>query len=257
MTQKKIVAIIPARYASTRFPAKPLALIDGKPMIKHVWERAVEVFGVGMVYVATDNQEIFDTVDGFGGSAIMTSAELPSGTDRVAVAASLLPFVPDVVVNIQGDEPFIAVEQLRQIIQLFDDQNCDIATLIHPISDPAELHNPNCVKAVVSEEGQYALYFSRQPIPYLRGVAPEDWTQTHQYYKHIGLYGYRQQVLEQLTKMPVAELEKAESLEQLRWLANGLRIKTATTTIPSYGIDTPEDLEKITELKKSGKIFAK
>ncbi len=241
----KVVAIIPARYASTRFPGKPLARIGNKTMIQRVWERAGEVFEHR--FVATDDSRIADEVSSFGGVAIMTSSDHPSGTDRVAEAVSKLDFEPEVIVNIQGDEPFIAVEQLRALIDLFDDSKCDIATLVQPFSPQDDIFNPNAVKAVRGCNG-YALYFSRSAIPFYRGVESERWGSQHTYYRHIGMYGYRCNALREIVKLPISELERVESLEQLRWLENGYRVKTAITHHTSIGVDTPEDLKNVEKL---------
>lgn len=235
----KILAVIPARYASTRFPGKPLAKIGDRTMIERVWNRVSQVFK--HCVVATDDSRIFDAVEAFGGRAVMTSTEHRSGTDRCFEALKKSGQIYDVVVNVQGDEPFIAIEQLEQIRNCFDDTHTDIATLVKPFSEGEDIFNPNSPKVVRDRHG-FAIYFSRSVIPYLRGVDAGQWQQQHTYYKHIGLYAYRAEVLEQITALPAGELEVAESLEQLRWLENGYRIKTAITTLPSFGIDTPEDL---------------
>lgn len=239
-----IVAIIPARYGSTRFPGKPLAKIGDKSMIERVWERVGEVFEHR--FVATDDIRIAAEVERFGGVAIMTSEHHPSGTDRVAEAVGKLPFTPDIVVNIQGDEPFIAVAQLESIVGLFDDSACDIATLVQPFAKGDDIFNENSVKVVRSGDGG-ALYFSRSAIPFLRGVPSEEWSGAHVFYRHVGLYAYRIDALRRVVELPVSELERVESLEQLRWLENGFRIKTAITNHNSVGIDTPEDLERVLE----------
>lgn len=239
----KILALIPARYASTRFAGKPLALIGGRPMIEHVYERASDVFE--HCYVATDDERISSVVSGFGGRVVMTSTEHRSGTDRCREAMQNIGGQWDVVINIQGDEPFIASEQLQQVASLFDDPQTDIATLVKPFEDGEDIFNPNSPKVVLSQGG-FALYFSRSVIPYLRGTEAEKWSAKHQYFKHIGLYGYRAEVLKAITEQPAGILETAESLEQLRWLENGYRIKTAITTLSSYAIDTPEDLARLT-----------
>lgn len=239
------LALIPARYASTRFPGKPLADIHGKPMIQHVYERCVAVFGDDC-YVATDDARIEEAVEAFGGQVIMTSTEHQSGTDRCAEALDAVERITgkafDVVVNIQGDEPFIAKEQLVQIRSCFDVATTQIATLVKPFTDQEDIDNENSPKVVLSTEGD-ALYFSRNAIPFQRGVPREEWQQRHVYYKHIGLYAYRSDVLRAVTKLPASMLEKTESLEQLRWLENGYRIRTAVTTLDSHAIDTPADLE--------------
>lgn len=238
----KVVAIIPARYASTRFPAKPLALLAGKPIIQHVYERVSSV--IDHTFVATDDERISAVVESFGGRAIMTSSSHRSGTDRCYEAYQKCGYECDVVVNVQGDEPFIHASQLTSLLQCFDEPTTDIATLVKPFSPDTPiqaLHNPNSPKVVVSSN-QQALYFSRSVIPYLRGIPEEEWLQRHTFYKHIGLYAYRSTVLEQITQMPAGILEQAESLEQLRWLEAGLKIRVGYTEIETIGIDTPEDL---------------
>ena len=240
----KFLAIIPARYASTRFPAKPLALLGGKPMIQHVYERVSNI--LDNVVVATDDQRIYDVVDKFGGRVVMTSTEHRTGTDRCLEAYQNFGVEADVVINVQGDEPFIAEEQIRALLQCFDNEATDIATLIKPF--PADttfdvLSNPNTPKVITNPQGQ-AIYFSRSVIPYLRGVDPTQWASHKLYYKHIGIYAYRVEALRKVTQMQQTPLELAESLEQLRWIENGLTIQTAETNIETIGIDTPEDLQK-------------
>lgn len=240
----KFIGIIPARYASTRFPAKPLALLGGKPVIQHVWEAVSRVLDAAVV--ATDDERIARVVTDFGGKAVMTSASHRSGTDRCYEAYVKNGGAEDVVINIQGDEPFIAPEQLEALMHCFDDAETDIATLIRPFqaSRPyAELENPNVPKVVVDARFR-ARYFSRSVIPYVRGAERSGWPQAVQYYTHIGLYAYRAGVLKEITRLPQSSLELAESLEQLRWLENGYTIKTAITTIETIGIDTPADLAR-------------
>ncbi len=239
----KFLAIIPARYASTRFPAKPLAILGGKPVIQHVYERVSNILDA---IVATDDQRIYDTVIKFGGRVVMTSTEHRTGTDRCLEAYNNFGLEADVIVNVQGDEPFIAKEQISALMQCFDNQQTDIATLIKPFSADTTyetLSNPNTPKVITNPQGQ-ALYFSRSVIPYLRGVEKDDWASTQTYYKHIGIYAYRVDVLRKITQMTQTPLELAESLEQLRWLENGLTIQTAITHIETIGIDTPDDLQK-------------
>jgi 3-deoxy-manno-octulosonate cytidylyltransferase (CMP-KDO synthetase) len=239
----KFLAIIPARYASTRFPAKPLALLAGKPVIQHVYERVSNVLDA---IVATDDQRIFDAVTQFGGKVVMTSTEHRTGTDRCLEAYYNCGIEADVVINVQGDEPFIAEEQIRSLMQCFSNPQTDIATLIKPFPVDtafATLSNPNTPKVITNPQGQ-AIYFSRSVIPYLRGKETEEWASQHTYYKHIGIYAYRVEILKQITQMSQTSLELAESLEQLRWLENGLTIQTAITHIETIGIDTPEDLQK-------------
>lgn len=234
--------IIPARYQSTRFPGKPLELLNEKPIIQWVYENASK--SLHKVYVATDDERIFKAVEAFGGKAVYTSASHQSGTDRCAEAAAELSksFHIDVVVNIQGDEPFIRPEQIEGLKACFDSPGTEIATLVKPITNAEEIININRPKVVINQR-QEAMYFSRSPIPFVRGHAPEEWLGLSSFYSHIGMYAYRYDILLELTKLPVGLLEKAESLEQLRWLENGYRIKTARTTYENIGIDTPEDLE--------------
>lgn len=240
----KFLAIIPARFASTRFPGKPLALLGGRPIIQWVYERVHRVFE--HTVVATDDERIYNVVQGFGGSAIMTGTHHKSGTDRCYEAMCKSGVPADVVVNVQGDEPFIATSQLESIKACFNDEQTEIATLVQPFTAADgwdALLNPNSPKVVVSND-DYALYFSRSVIPYLRGVEQEEWLSRHTFYKHIGLYAYRAEVLARITSMPQGRLELAESLEQLRWLEAGLRIKVGYTDIKTIGIDTPEDLQQ-------------
>lgn len=239
----KFLAIIPARYASTRFPAKPLALLGGKPVIQHVYERVSNVLDA---IVATDDERIFEAVTQFGGRVVMTSTEHRTGTDRCLEAYNNFGIEADVVINVQGDEPFIAEDQIRALMQCFDNPQTDIATLIKPFPSSASfdtIANPNTPKVITNPKGQ-AVYFSRSVIPYLRGKDKDDWTSLHTYYKHIGIYAYRVDILRRITQMSQTPLELAESLEQLRWLENGLTIQTAITHIETIGIDTPEDLQK-------------
>ena len=248
-----ILALIPARYASSRYPGKPLADIHGKPMIQHVYERSCSVFGEAC-YVATDDTRIERAVQSFGGRVVMTSSAHRSGTDRCAEALAIIERQSgqsfDTVVNIQGDEPFIAREQLEQIRRCFDDPQTQIATLVKPFGPDENIFNPNSPKVVLSAAGD-ALYFSRSAIPFLRGVQQEEWQQRHTYYKHIGLYAYRSDVLRTITRLAPSSLETAESLEQLRWIENGFRIRTAVTTLESHAIDTPEDLQLLLGLFSS------
>ncbi len=240
----QFLVIIPARYASVRFPGKALAQIDGKPMVQHVYKRCCEVFD--QVVIATDDQRIASAIEAFGGEFVMTSKNHPSGTDRCAEAASLLESVKtfDVVVNVQGDEPFIATEQLLEIKKCFEDQRTHIATLITQIVNPQVLFDPNKVKTITDKEG-FALYFSRQALPFLRDVPADQWLEHHDYFLHLGIYAFRKETLQQLVSFSPSSLEKAEKLEQLRWLENGFHIKTARTQYHSIGVDTPEDLELI------------
>ena len=248
----KFIAIIPARYASTRFPGKPLAMLGGKPIIQRVCEQARTMFD--RVIVATDDARIADCVAGFGGEAVMTRPDHRSGTDRCFEAYEKAGRPCDVVVNVQGDEPFIAPQQLEAVCRCFDDPATDIATLVMPFAPTAswdEIANPNSPKVVVGQRGR-ALYFSRSVIPFLRGIPREEWLSRHTYYKHIGLYAYRRPVLRAITQLPQSPLEMAESLEQLRWLEAGYKIKVAQTTLGTVGIDTPDDLRKAEELLAKG-----
>ena len=238
----KFVGIIPARYASQRFPGKPLAILGGKPVIQRVYEQVKTV--LDDVYVATDDDRILKTVESFGGKAVMTSPNHKSGTDRIEEAVEKIGGDFDVVINIQGDEPFIQKSQIEELCRCFDDENTQIATLGMPFTEQqglAALENPNSPKIVV-DNNNYAMYFSRSVIPYLRNVSRENWLTAHQYLKHIGLYAYRREVLAEVTKLPQSSLEIAESLEQLRWLQNGYKIKVGLTTVETVGIDTPADL---------------
>ena len=221
----KFLALIPARYASTRFPGKPLAVLGGKPVVQRVYEQACLAFDE--VYVCTDDERIFSAVEAFGGKAVMTDTTLRSGTDRCWQACERIGTDADVVVNIQGDEPFVQKSQLDGVKDCFLDESTQVATLVKPFSlqDTFEtLANPNSPKVVVDSH-MHALYFSRSVVPYLRGVEQQDWLASHTFYKHIGLYAYRREVLREISQLPPGVLEKAESLEQLRWLENGYIIK--------------------------------
>lgn len=244
-----ILGIIPARYASTRFPAKPLADIAGKSMIQRVYEQVKKSSLLTDALVATDNQKIFDHVIAFGGKVCMTKESHVSGTDRCYEALTLQKGTFEYVINIQGDEPFIQPEQIDLLAKLLDGKT-EIATLVKKIEDKEQLFNPNVVKAVVSEKGE-ALYFSRSTVPHIRNTAEAEWLNKHTFYKHIGMYAYQTDVLKQLTALPVSPLEKAESLEQLRWLENGFRIKVAETKTETIGIDTPEDLQNALKSMRS------
>ena len=237
----KFIAIIPARYASTRFPGKPLAILGGKTVIQRVYEQACDVLEES--YVATDDQRIFDAVTAFGGKAVMTSANHKSGTDRIEEAAEKIGTDADVIINIQGDEPFIQRSQLETLKSLFDDPQTQIATLGKPFESIEAVENPNSPK-IVTDINNYAMYFSRSVIPYVRGKEREQWLASFPFLKHIGLYAYRREVLAAITKLPQSPLELAESLEQLRWLQNGYRIKVGITNVETVGIDTPEDLKR-------------
>ena len=250
----KFIGIIPARYASTRVPGKPLADICGMPMIERVYRRAAAV--LPEVCVATDDERIAEAVARFGGRAIMTSELHRSGTDRCYEAYTLSGSDADVVINIQGDEPFVAPEQIRQLMACFDTASTDIATLVRrfdPAAGWAALENPNTPK-VVLDNNMNALYFSRSVIPFVRGKEHEQWAAATPYYTHVGMYAYRAEVLARVVTMPQSQLELAESLEQLRWLQNGCRIKVAVTDSPTIGIDTPDDLRAAIEFCKQNNL---
>lgn len=241
----RFVGIIPARFASTRFPGKPLVDIGGKTMIQRVYEQVSKV--LTDVYVATDDQRIFDAVLAFGGKAIMTSDQHKSGTDRCYEAYSKLSGAFDVVINVQGDEPFIQPEQIETLKACFETSNTEIATLAKRFTEKdgfEALSNPNSPKLVVNKSDE-AMYFSRSIIPFRRGADTADWLSLDSYLKHVGIYAYRADVLRQLTLLEQSPLEISESLEQLRWLENGFRIKVGYTDVETVGIDTPEDLEKV------------
>lgn len=245
MDNNDFIGIIPARYASTRFPGKPLAMIGGKPMIQRVCEQASKA--LGRVVVATDDERIRRCVENFGGEAVMTSPDHRSGTDRCREAYANCGSRARVVINIQGDEPFIDPRQIQALTDCFTaNPDCRIATLVRRF-DPAlgwdALFNPNTPKVVLDNEGN-ALMFSRSIIPYVRNKPWQEWIGSAEFFTHVGMYGYRADALDEITRLPQSSLEKAESLEQLRWLQAGYRIATAVTDIPTVGIDTPEDLER-------------
>jgi 3-deoxy-manno-octulosonate cytidylyltransferase (CMP-KDO synthetase) len=253
MSNLKFIGIIPARYASTRFPGKPLAMLGGKYVIERVWHQVRQVFDT--VVVATDDERIASAVESFGGTAIMTSPNHRSGTDRCYEAYLKAAGDEDVVINIQGDEPFIQPEQLHAIMNCFDDAKTEIATLVKPFdaSRPySELENPNAPKVVI-DKNYYAHYFSRSVIPFIRNAKQEEWPGKNQYYTHIGMYAYRANILAEITKLPQSQLELAESLEQLRWLENGYSIKVGISNTDTIGIDTPEDLKKAEKFLKSNR----
>lgn len=244
----KFIGIIPARYASTRFPGKPLALLGGKPVIQHVYEKVAAVLEAA--YVATDDERIYDVVKAFGGQVVMTRTDHKSGTDRIEEAIEKIGGEWDVVVNVQGDEPFVAKSQLDTICHCFDDPTTQIATLGKPFESMEAVQNPNSPKIVVDNMG-FAMYFSRSVIPYVRGKEKSSWLTHYPFLKHLGIYAYRKDVLRQVTQLPQSSLEIAESLEQLRWLQNGFKIKVGTTDVETVGIDTPQDLERAEEFLKS------
>ena len=247
----KFIAIIPARYASTRFPAKPLAMLGGKRVIERVYEQVAGVLDDAVV--ATDDSRIYDAVKAFGGKVEMTSTAHRSGTDRCWEAYQKIGRDFDVVINVQGDEPFIQPSQLEALKSCFNDPNTDIATLVKPFAttDSIEaLENPNSPKVVVDKD-MHALYFSRSVIPYLRGVEKSEWLKKHTFYKHIGIYGFRAEVLKAVTSLPQSTLELSESLEQLRWIENGYKIGVGFSDVETIGIDTPEDLARAEVFLKS------
>lgn len=239
----RLLGIIPARFASTRFPGKPLIDIQGKSMIQRVYEQALKSTKLDEVVVATDDERILVHVNELGYRGILTSDQHQSGTDRCAEVARKLPGF-DVIINIQGDEPFIDPRQIDLLCSCFADHDTLLATLVKEIKSLEELNNPNSPKVVLNRLSE-AIYFSRTPIPYFRGKEPSDWLKGHTYFKHIGIYGYRTDTLQAITQLPLSLLEKTEALEQLRWIENGYKIKTALTDIETTAIDTPEDLEKI------------
>ena len=247
----KFVGIIPARYASTRFPAKVLAMLNGKTVIQRVYEQVKDCFDD--LYVATDDSRIAEVVTSFGGKVVMTSEDCKNGTERCYDACCSLNINCDVVVNVQGDEPFIQRKQIEALMSCFSDERTDIATLVKPFEQAdgwERLSNPNSPKVVLDDDN-FAMYFSRSVVPYLRGVEQDEWLNNHVFYKHLGVYAYRLDVLKKITSLQQTPLEKVESLEQLRWLENGYKIKVGVTNIETIGIDTPEDLERAKEFASS------
>lgn len=240
-----ILGVIPSRYGSTRFLGKPLIDINGKTMIQRVYEQAKKSTSLSKVIVATDDERIFNEVKHFGGEVIMTASSHESGTERCNEVLEKSQQNFDVVVNIQGDEPFINPKQIDQLCACFEDKNTDIATLVKEIKDNEELFNPNRPKVDI-DENNFAKMFSRDTIPVVESVAKEEWLVHQKYYKHIGIYGYRADVLQEICKLAPSPLEIKERLEQLRWLENSYKIKVAQTSFEAIAIDTPEDLKKIT-----------
>lgn len=240
----RIAGIIPARYAATRFPGKPLVMIHGVSMIERVYRQAVQAQQLSEVVVATDDERIYDHVKGFGGMVVMTLPDHASGTERCHEAASKLEVQPQAVVNIQGDEPYIRPSQIDELCTIIAREEVQIATLVKRIEDVDTLLNPNKVKAVLDAQNK-ALYFSRSPIPYLRGLPVTEWLTKHDFYKHIGLYAYKTDVLRELVHFESSALERAESLEQLRWIERGRTIHCGITRYESPSIDAPEDLEAL------------
>ncbi len=246
----KFIGIIPARYASTRFPGKPLIDMAGKPMIQRVYEQVRKA--LDEVWVATDDLRIFKAVESFGGKAVMTSSEHQSGTDRIREAYEKINKDFNVIINVQGDEPFIQPEQINTLKACFDTENTELATLVKPFKkedDFETLSNPSSPKVVINKKNE-AIYFSRSVIPYIRDVSYSDWLKKQVFFKHLGMYAYRVDILNEITKLPPSSLEKAESLEQLRWIENGYRIRVGFTDMETIGIDTPEDMEKALALLK-------
>jgi 3-deoxy-manno-octulosonate cytidylyltransferase (CMP-KDO synthetase) len=240
----KFIGIIPSRYASTRFQGKPLADMDGKIMLQRVYEQAQKA--LSDVWVATDDERIVQAVTGFGGNVVMTSTTHRSGTDRCYEAYRHIGKSFDVVINIQGDEPFIQPEQIDALKSCFSSPDVQLSTLVKPFKKEDgfdALFNPNTPKVVINKQ-QEATYFSRSIVPYIRDANPAEWLEKHTFYKHIGMYGYRADVLGEITQLAQSSLEKAESLEQLRWIENGYKIKVGFTDVETIGIDTPADMEK-------------
>lgn len=242
-----ILGIIPARFASTRYPGKPLIDIEGKTMIQRVYEQASKSKSLSKVVVATDDARIYEHVESFGGIAVMTKENHPSGTDRCWEALQNLNEDFQYVINIQGDEPFIDPSQIDSLAAVLQDGKTELATLIIPVNDHALLFDMGEVKVVLNTQKE-ALYFSRMVIPYIKGIAQENWHEHHAYYRHVGMYAYRKDILAQVTQLSVSSLEQAESLEQLRWLEHGFKIKCALTDFESHCIDTPEDVQKVLRL---------
>ena len=243
----KFIGIIPARYASTRFPGKPLAMLGGRTVIQRVYEQAAAV--LEEAYVATDDERIFKAVEEFGGRVVMTRQDHKSGTDRIEEAAEKIGTQADVIINIQGDEPFIQKSQIETLKSLFENSETQIGTLGKKFESIEAATNPNSPKIVTDKNG-FALYFSRSVIPYIRGKEQAEWLQYFPFLKHLGLYAYRRDVLRQITQLPQSPLELAESLEQLRWLENGYRIRVGLTDVETVGIDTPDDLRRAEEFLK-------
>ncbi len=242
-----IVGIIPARYASTRFPGKPLIDIMGKSMLQRVYEQAAKSTSLSRVVVATDDERILEHVLSFGGEAVMTAADHPSGTDRCYDALQQLEGDYQYVINIQGDEPFIEPQQIDELAAVLTDGTTELATQMIAVDSYEMLFDKGEVKIVLNQNNE-ALYFSRMVIPFIKGVDEKEWHTRHRYYRHVGMYAYRNDILAQITQLPVSSLEQAESLEQLRWIQNGFSVKCVTTKYESHCIDTPEDVEKVLKM---------
>jgi 3-deoxy-manno-octulosonate cytidylyltransferase (CMP-KDO synthetase) len=243
-----ILGIIPARYASTRFPGKPLVEIEGKSMIRRVYEQASQAKTIDKLVVATDDDRIAAHVKAFGGEVVMTKAEHPSGTDRCYEAFKNVAGDFNYIINIQGDEPFLDPQQIDELGAVCKGQT-ELATQMIKVDNSAFLFDQGEVKIVLNHENE-ALYFSRMVIPFIKGKPEAEWHLHHSYYRHVGMYAYRRDVLQAITKLPVSALEKAESLEQLRWLEAGYKIKCVETTFDSHCVDTPEDIERVLKLMK-------
>lgn len=243
-----ITGIIPARYASTRFPGKPLIDIKGKSMLQRVYEQALKSKYLNNVVVATDDKRIFNHVKNFGGDVVMTAAHHASGTDRCQDAVQQLKINADYIINIQGDEPFIVPEQIDELAAVLDNKEIELATQMIAVNSYEMLFDKGEVKIVFNKNNE-ALYFSRIPIPFIKDVDEKEWHKHYQYFRHVGMYAYRKDILEKITALPVSALEKAESLEQLRWIENGFTIKCVVTNYESYCVDIPGDIEKILQLK--------
>jgi 3-deoxy-manno-octulosonate cytidylyltransferase (CMP-KDO synthetase) len=245
-----IIGIIPARYASTRLPGKPLADILGKSMLQRVYEQSSKSKFLKRVVVATDDERIFDHVKSFGGEVMMTAENHPSGTDRCWDAAQQINETFEYVINVQGDEPFINPQQIDELASVLQDGNIELATQMVAVNSYDLLVDKGEVKIVLNKNNE-AMYFSRSIIPFIKNVDEKDWLQQHTYYRHVGMYAYRKDILESITKLPVSSLEKAESLEQLRWIENGFKIKCVVTQYDSHCVDTPEDLEKAIQMLRT------
>jgi 3-deoxy-manno-octulosonate cytidylyltransferase (CMP-KDO synthetase) len=243
-----IIGIIPARYASTRFPGKPLAMINGKTMLQRVVEQSKMADLITEVIVASDDARIEAHCKEIGVTCVMTSAQHPSGTDRCQEAYKLSGSTAKYIINIQGDEPFLHPEQINSLANVCDG-NVELATQMIKCADHAMLVDSGEVKIVLNRSNE-ALYFSRSVIPFVKNEDLKNWHNKHTYYRHVGMYAYRADILEKISKLPVSPLEKAESLEQLRWLENGFKIKCVETTYESHCVDTPEDIEKVLKLMK-------
>jgi 3-deoxy-manno-octulosonate cytidylyltransferase (CMP-KDO synthetase) len=245
-----IVGIIPARFASTRFPGKPLADILGKSMLQRVYEQSSKSKFLKYVVVATDDKRIFDHVKSFGGEVVMTAEHHPSGTDRCWDAAQQINEEFNYVINVQGDEPFIKPEQIDELASVLQDDGIELATQMVAVNSYDLLTDKGEVKIVLNKNNE-AMYFSRSIIPFIKNVDEQNWLDHHTYYRHVGMYAYRKDILEKITKLPVSSLEKAESLEQLRWIENGFKVKCVITNYDSHCVDTPEDLEKAIDMLKA------